>query len=103
MKWMLCLLLAMLIASPAFGQATLKEVEALLAASEARMMGEFKKIKAELAIMNGGNEIRAETQPSPFVGRLLVFLGTALGTWILLSILDNHSRENERLKNGLRN
>ena len=49
MKWMLCLLLAMLIASPAFGQATLKEVEALLAASEARMMGEFKKINAELA------------------------------------------------------
>ena len=49
MKWMLCLLLAMLIASPAFGQATLKEVEALLAASEARMMGEFQKINAELA------------------------------------------------------
>ena len=53
--------------------------------------------------MNGGNEIRAETQPSPFVGRSLIVLGTALGTWILLSILDNHSRENERLKNGLRN
>ena len=52
--------------------------------------------------MNGGNEIRAETQPSPFVERLLVFLGTGVGTW-LLSILDNHSRENERLKNGLRN
>ena len=102
MKWMLCLLLAMLIAAPAFGQLTREEAKILLNAS-ARMTADIETIKAELAIMNGGNEIRAETQPSPFVGRSLIVLGTALGTWILLSILDNHSRENERLKNGLRN
>ena len=49
MKWMLSLLLAMLIASPALGQATLKEVDALLAAYEARMIAEFQKINTELA------------------------------------------------------
>ena len=49
MKWMLSLLLAMLIASPALGQATLKEADALLAAYEARMMAEFQKINTELA------------------------------------------------------
>ena len=43
--------------------------------------------------MNGGNEIRAETQPSPFVERLLVFLGTVVGRW-LLSILDNREKMN---------
>ena len=49
MKGMLSLLLAMLIASPALGQATLKEVDALLAAYEARMIAEFQKINTELA------------------------------------------------------
>ena len=49
MKWMLSLLLAMLIASPALGQATLKDVDALLAAYEARMIAEFQKINTELA------------------------------------------------------
>ena len=49
MKWMLCLILAMLIASPALGQATLKEADALLAAYEARMLAEFQKINTELA------------------------------------------------------
>ena len=49
MKGMLCLILAMLIASPALGQATLKEVDALLAAYEARMIAEFQKINTELA------------------------------------------------------
>ena len=48
MKGMLSLLLAMLIASPALGQATLKEVDALLAAYEARMIAEFQKINTEL-------------------------------------------------------
>ena len=51
MKWMLCLILAMLIASPALGQATLKEVDALLAAYEARMIAEFQKINTELAAL----------------------------------------------------
>ena len=51
MKWMLSLLLAMLIASPALGQATLKEVDALLAAYEARMIAEFQKINTELAAL----------------------------------------------------
>ena len=49
MKGMLSLLLAMLIASPALGQATLKDVDALLAAYEARMIAEFQKINTELA------------------------------------------------------
>ena len=49
MKWICCLILAMLIASPALGQATLKEVDALLAAYEARMIAEFQKINTELA------------------------------------------------------
>ena len=51
MKWMLSLLLATLIASPALGQATLKEVDALLAAYEARMIAEFQKINTELAVL----------------------------------------------------
>ena len=51
MKWMLSLLLAMLIASPALGQATLKEVDALLAAYETRMIAEFQKINTELAVL----------------------------------------------------
>ena len=51
MKWMLCLILAMLIASPALGQATLKEADALLAAYEARMLAEFQKINTELAAL----------------------------------------------------
>ena len=51
MKWMLSLLFAMLIASPALGQATLKEVDALLAAYEARMIAEFQKINTELAAL----------------------------------------------------
>ena len=51
MKWMLSLLLAMIIASPAFGQATLKEADALLAAYEARMIAEFQKINTELAAL----------------------------------------------------
>ena len=51
MKWMLSLLLAMLIASPALGQATLKEADALLAAYEARMIAEFQKINTELAAL----------------------------------------------------
>ena len=51
MKGICCLLLAMLIASPALGQATLKEVDALLAAYEARMIAEFQKINTELAAL----------------------------------------------------
>ena len=51
MKGMLCLILAMLIASPALGQATLKDVDALLAAYEARMIAEFQKINTELAAL----------------------------------------------------
>ena len=91
MKWMLCLILAMLIAAPALGQLTREEAKILLDAS-ARMTTDIETIKAELAIMNGENKIRVETQPNPFVVPLLIVLGTALGTWQLMSILDNHSR-----------
>ena len=50
MKWMLSLLLAMLIASPAFGQFTREEAKILLDAS-ARMTADTETIKAELATM----------------------------------------------------
>ena len=91
MKGICCLILAMLIASPALGQFTREEAKILLDAS-ARMTADIETIKAELAVMNGANEIRVETQPNPFVVPLLIVLGTALGTWQLMSILDNHSR-----------
>ena len=48
MKWMLSLLLAMLIASPALGQFTREEAKILLDAS-ARMTADTETIKAELA------------------------------------------------------
>ncbi len=66
MKWMLSLLLAMLIASPALGQLTREEAKILLDAS-ARMTADIETIKTELAVMKGANEIRVETQPNPFV------------------------------------
>ena len=91
MKWICCLLLAMLIASPALGQFTREEAKILLDAS-ARMTADIETIKAELAVMKGENKISVETQPNPFVVPLLIVLGTALGTWQLMSILDNHSR-----------
>ena len=50
MKWMLSLLLAMLIASPAFGQFTREEAKILLDASE-RMTTDIETIKTELATM----------------------------------------------------
>ena len=50
MKWMLSLLLAMLIASPALGQLTREEAKILLDAS-ARMTADTETIKAELATM----------------------------------------------------
>ena len=50
MKWMLCLILAMLIASPALGQFTREEAKILLDAS-ARMTADIETIKAELATM----------------------------------------------------
>ena len=48
MKWMLCLILAMLIASPALGQLTREEAKILLDAS-ARMTADIETIKTELA------------------------------------------------------
>ena len=50
MKGMLCLILAMLIASPALGQFTREEAKILLDAS-ARMTADTETIKAELATM----------------------------------------------------
>ena len=50
MKGMLCLILAMLIASPALGQFTREEAKILLDAS-ARMTADIETIKAELATM----------------------------------------------------
>ena len=50
MKWMLSLLLAMLIASPALGQFTREEAKILLDAS-ARMTADIETIKAELAVL----------------------------------------------------
>ena len=69
----------------------LKILDILFNAS-ARMTVDIETI-AELAIMNGGNEIRAETQPSPFVERLLVFLGTVVGTWLLFNTGQSFARK----------
>ena len=49
MKWLLCLLIGMLIASPAMAQVTRAEVEQIAAASDARILAELEKINEELA------------------------------------------------------
>ena len=48
MKWILGLLIAMLIASPAVAQVTRAEVEQIAAASDARILAKLEKINAEL-------------------------------------------------------
>ena len=48
MKWLLCLLIGMLIASPAMAQVTRAEVEQIAAASDARILAELEKINEEL-------------------------------------------------------
>ena len=49
MKWILVLLIAMLIASPAIAQVTRAEVEQIAAASDARILAKLDKINEKLA------------------------------------------------------
>ncbi len=49
MKWILGLLIAMLIASPAIAQVTRAEVEQIAAASDARILAKLEKINEKLA------------------------------------------------------
>ena len=49
MKWILCLLIGMLIASPAMAQVTRAEVEQIAAASDARILAKLEKINEKLA------------------------------------------------------
>ena len=48
MKWILCLLIGMLIASPAFAQLTRAEGEQIVSATDARILAKLEKINEEL-------------------------------------------------------
>ena len=49
MKWLLCLLIGMLLASPAMVQVTRAEGEQIVSATDARILAELEKINVELA------------------------------------------------------
>ena len=104
MKWILCLLIGMLIASPAMAQVTRAEVEQIAAASDARILAKLEKIseelvtvKTEIAVIKTdiaaskeqtATEIRGLTRQLSFVQFLLGILVTGLLT-VLLAFLKN--------------
>ena len=104
MKWLLCLLIGMLIASPAMAQVTRAEVEQIAAASDARILAKLEKIseelvtvKTEIAVIKTdiaaskeqtATEIRGLTRQLSFVQFLLGILVTGLLT-VLLAFLKN--------------